>query len=209
MPSNNASRRPWLYVALGVAALLLAVGSLVGWLTAADPKAQVLVPRATVPVKVHDLGLTVERSRPVHLLIPKLKLSTGIILLGLKANGEVMVPTNVHDVGWFREGPTPGEIGSSVVLGHVDSSNGPGVFFELKTLVAGDLVKVTLADRVTATFKVRSVAQYPKTAFPAKLVYGSHGTRSLNLVTCGGIFNHATGSYESNIVVFSTLVSTA
>ena len=198
-----------LFGALGVAAFILAVGSLIGWLTAADSNIQVLVPLTTVPTKVHDLGLTVERSTPVRLLIPKLDLSTGIILLGLKSNGEVMVPTSVHDVGWFRQGPTPGEIGSSVILGHVDSSNGPGVFFQLKTLASGDLIRVTLADGVTATFKVRSVAQYPKTAFPSELVYGSHGIRSLNLVTCGGFFNHTTGSYESNIVVFSTLTSTS
>ena len=202
-------RRLVLFGVLSVVALVLAVGSLGAWLLPADQTSAALVPLVSVPTTGHDVRFTIERSRPMQLLIPKLGLSTGIILLGLKANGQVMVPTNVRDVGWFREGPTPGEIGSSVFLGHVDSSNGPGVFFRLKTLAPGDLIKVTLADRVKATFKVRSVVQYPKTALPAQLVYGSHGTRSLNLVTCGGIFNHATGSYASNIVVFSTLVSTS
>ena len=74
--------------------------------------------------------------------------------------------------GWFGLGPTPGQIGSAVILGHVDSHTGPGVFFKLPSLIAGDLVDVGLADGVTAEFKVTSVATYLKANFP-----GQHGLR--------------------------------
>jgi sortase (surface protein transpeptidase) len=110
-------------------------------------------------------------------------------------------------VGWYRYGVTPGQIGSAVILGHVDSYLGPGVFFEVKTLKAGDSLDLTLADGARTRFVVTEVVQYLKTAFPDRLVYGAHGTsRSLQLVTCGGAFDHATGHYLSNVVVFSRLV---
>ena len=117
-----------------------------------------------------------------------------------------MVPNNVTSVGWFRYGPTPGQLGSSVILGHVDSYRGPGVFFSLKTLLPGAIISVRLKDGVTTYFRVTRVVEYSKTNFPDALVYGPQGTRSLNLVTCGGAFDRTTGHYESNIVVFSDLL---
>jgi len=113
---------------------------------------------------------------------------------------------DVHTVGWFRLGPSPGQLGSSVILGHVDSHVGPGVFFNIKTLPIGALIKVVLTDGVTGLFRVVRVVQYSKTNFPDTQVYGTGGARLLNLVTCGGTFDHRTGSYESNVVVFSRLV---
>jgi sortase (surface protein transpeptidase) len=100
-------------------------------------------------------------------------------------------------------------MGSAVILGHVDSYLGPGVFFYLKNLKAGDRINVVLADGAVTRFAVNRVVEYSNTTFPDQLVYGSRGTQSLQLVTCGGTFDHATGHYESNIVVFSQLVSTS
>lgn len=117
-----------------------------------------------------------------------------------------MVPTTIHTVGWYVDGPSPGQEGSAVILGHVDSYKGVGVFFYLKSLKAGDHITVTSIDGVVTRFSVTKVVEYSKTAFPDRLVYGPHGTRSLQLVTCGGVFDHATGHYESNIVVFSQLI---
>jgi sortase (surface protein transpeptidase) len=94
-----------------------------------------------------------------------------------------------------------------VILGHVDSYQGPGIFFQLRTLAAGDQVDVDLADGTTAQFTVNSVAQYSKQQFPATRVYGSHGSSALQLVTCGGVFDHQTGSYLSNIVVYTSLTA--
>jgi len=127
--------------------------------------------------------------------------------LGLDLDGSVQVPDGTQQPAWFRLGPSPGQIGSAVILGHVDSTAGPGAFFQLRTLAAGDLVEVGLSDGVTAQFTVNSVAQYSKLAFPAQRVYGSHGSSALQLVTCGGVFDHQTGSYLSNIVVYTSLTA--
>ena len=144
---------------------------------------------------------------PVAVRIPALGLAVWLTELGLNADGTVAVPTSVQVPGWFSPGPSPGQIGSAVILGHVDSSQGPGVFFKLRTLQPGEQIEVNLADGVVATFRVTSVVQYQKTAFPDQKVYGSNGSSELQLVTCGGAFDPQTGHYLSNIVVYSSFVS--
>ncbi len=208
-PAGNRPRhRERLFWVLGGAALLCGVVLIV---STSNPDPAVHVVRAAAPTTSTGVSTTVAppglvRSTPQELLVPSLGIATKVGELGLQANHEVQVPTSVHTVGWFRLGPTPGQVGSAVILGHVDSYLGPGIFFNLKTLSIGALVEVRLADRTTALFRVTSVVQYAKTSFPDALVYGSSGGRDLNLVTCGGTFNHQTGSYESNIVVFTRLV---
>jgi hypothetical protein len=189
-------------------ALIVAVVAFAGTFTHSDPRTDILSP----PLAVSDSSLNTKtlplvRSEPVRLLIPALGIDTAVGTLGLQADHQVMVPTSAHVVDWYDDGPTPGQIGSAVILGHVDSFRGPGTFFYLKNLRAGDSITARLADGAVAHFVVVRVVQYSKAAFPDRLVFGSHGTQSLQLVTCGGTFDHATGHYESNIVVFSRYVS--
>ena len=146
------------------------------------------------------------RSTPLTLTIPAISLSVSLGTLGLNPDGTVQVPTVMQQPGWYRLGPSPGQIGSAVILGHVDSYEGPAVFFKLRLLVAGDIVNVTLADGVVAQFRVTSVATFLKSSFPDDEVYASHGYSALQLVTCGGTFDTGTGHYLSNIVVFTSLV---
>jgi sortase (surface protein transpeptidase) len=150
----------------------------------------------------------VERSAPVAISIPAIDLATSLSRLGLNADGTVQVPNDPAKAGWFRLGPSPGQLGSSVILGHVDSYQGPAVFYRLRFLQAGDRVAVTLADGVVARFVVTKVAMYQKERFPARRVYASHGGSALQLVTCGGRFDTVTRSYQSNVVVYTSLVST-
>ena len=149
----------------------------------------------------------VARSVPVAVRIPAIGLAVWLTQLGLNSNGTVEVPTSVQVPGWFSPGPSPGQVGSAVILGHVDSYQGEGVFFQLRTLQPGNQIQVNLADGVIATFKVTSVAMYQKTQFPDQQVYGSTGSSDLQLVTCGGAFDSQTGHYLSNIVVYSSFVS--
>jgi hypothetical protein len=158
----------------------------------------------TAPAKVQQFAL---RSTPVQLRVPAIALDVSLSTLGLNLNGTVQVPTDIQQPGWYRLGPSPGQDGSAVILGHVDSYQGPAVFFKLRLLVAGDLVDVSLADGVTAQFEVTSVDQYLKTSFPDQLVYAGHGQSALQLVTCGGTFDAQTGHYLSNIVVYTSLVT--
>jgi sortase (surface protein transpeptidase) len=165
------------------------------------------VPTASSSATTVPAPAVVARSVPVAVRIPAIGLAVWLTQLGLNSNGTVEVPTSVQVPGWFSPGPSPGQVGSAVILGHVDSYQGKGVFFQLRTLQPGDQIEVNLADGVIATFKVTSVAMYQKTQFPDQLVYGSNGSSDLQLVTCGGAFDSQTGHYLSNIVVYSSFVS--
>jgi LPXTG-site transpeptidase (sortase) family protein len=148
------------------------------------------------------------RSTPVTLSIPSIGLTVSVVEVGLNSNDTIQVPASYQQPGWYRLGPSPGQRGSAVILGHVDTYKGPAVFFKLRTLKPGDHVLVTLADGVVADFEVRQIATYLKTDFPTDLVYGSHGYSGLQLITCGGAFDSQTGHYLSNVVVYTALVST-
>lgn len=201
------SVRRWLWIGSALSSLLVATAALAGTLPSPTPSAVVLA-HANVSARTAASPVlpATQRSRPLTLVIPAIGVRTTVGTLGLQPDDEVMVPTTIHTVGWYIDGPAPGQEGSAVILGHVDSYQGAGVFFNLKSLTAGDRIEVVSQDGVTTDFGVSKVVEYSKTAFPDRLVYGPHGTRSLQLVTCGGVFDHATGHYESNIVVFSQLV---
>ena len=211
------SRRKWWVLAAGllvVGGAGLAYGlqsqprSLAGPITRhATPPHGAAGSTKSVPSNVVVAPLT-DRSTPLTLRIPTIGLTKSLSLLGVNLNGTVQVPSQIQQPGWYQFGPSPGQLGSAVILGHVDSSRGPAVFFKLGTLVAGDLIGVTMANGSTAQFKVTSIAMYLKTQFPAQLVYAPHGDSSLQLVTCGGVFDSHTGHYLSNVVVYSSLVAT-
>jgi hypothetical protein len=207
-------RRKWGLIAaalvlVGTACLVLGLQEhqhpLAGPARSLEPPKAVTPKAAPAPAKVALLATA--RSVPVELEIPALSLTASLSTLGLNTDGTVQVPTNVQQPGWYGLGPSPGEIGSAVILGHVDSQAGPAVFFNLRSLVVGDIVDVRLADGVTAEFKVTSAAMYLKTNFPDAAVYTSHGYSALQLVTCGGVFDDETGHYLSNTVVYTSLVA--
>lgn len=195
----------------GVVAALALVGAVIalfGVSTPSVPLIQVLsqAPHRSSSPRVATLA-AIPRSRPVNLRIPAIGVETALVVLGLQSDGQVEMPTTTRVAGWYDDGPAPGQVGSAVILGHVDSYLGPGVFFQLKKLKAGDDVEVTLADGTMTRFEVTRVVLYAKSAFPDRLVYGSHGGRALQIVTCGGTFDSLTGHYVANVVVFTRLVS--
>lgn len=88
-----------------------------------------------------------------------------------------------------------------MILGHVDSVDGPAVFARLTELKPGDRIRVGLDDDTAVTFEVRSVTTYSNAAFPARRVSGGRGPRQVNLVTCGGAYDPDRGGYEANAVI--------
>jgi hypothetical protein len=149
------------------------------------------------------------RSVPISLSIPRISVRAKIISLGLTPSGAAAVPplSSPFLTSWYDMGPTPGQPGTSVILGHVDSARvGPAVFYNLGELRPGDLVYVTLEDRQTAVYRVYSVALYLKADFPTRTVYSYTSWPTLRLITCGGEFDRATGHYLGNTVVFAEYI---
>jgi hypothetical protein len=155
-------------------------------------------------------GLSLRRSLPVSVDIPAIGVNSELLRLGVSSGGTIQVPsiyTRPSEAAWYKYSMTPGQIGASVIEGHVDSYQGPAVFFRLGALRPGNRVDVTLADGITAVFRVTGVREYTKSRFPAKSIYGATGYAALRLITCGGAFDYATRNYLSSTVVFAALIS--
>jgi hypothetical protein len=147
---------------------------------------------------------------PVRLRIPAIGVDTGLQRLGRDHDGSVEVPSGPHRwymAGWYAGGTRPGDPGSAVILGHVDSTAGPAVFYRLRDLRPGDRFEVVRADGSLARFAVERVEQYPKARFPTDDVYYPTLTPRLRLVTCGGSFDPVAHSYRSNVIVFARLTA--
>ena len=144
-----------------------------------------------------------EVAAPVRLRIRAVHVDSAVQRLGRRADGQIEVPKRTDVAGWYEDGPRPGQPGPAVILGHVDSHSGPGVFIDLSTVRPGALVGVDRADGSTVTFRVSQVSRVPKTLFPTDLVYGPSLDPTLRLVTCGGSFDRTRGSYRDNVIVFA------
>ena len=144
---------------------------------------------------------------PVSLTIPLIGVRTQLITLGLTSVGELQVPSSTAVAGWYTGSPRPGAVGSAIIVGHIDSYRGPGVFYRLIKLTRGDKIYVKRADGTLVEFRVTSVQTYLKDRFPTADVYGPVPDAELRLITCGGAFDKAAGHYLSNIVVYATEVS--
>jgi len=147
-------------------------------------------------------------SRPVALTIPLIGVQTKLMYLGLNSNGELQVPplSMVAVAGWYTGSPRPGAIGSAIIVGHIDSYKGLGVFYRLRTLRRGDRIYVRRADGTLVEFRVTSVQTYLKDHFPTEDVYGPVPDAELRLITCGGAWDPAIHHYLSNLVVYAAEV---
>nr|WP_251015714.1 class F sortase [Streptomyces sp. ISL-99] len=160
-----------------------------------------------VPQPVQATHPPLPASTPLSVAVPAITIESPITGLGLDPQGHLSAPPvdNPRLVGWYRDGPTPGEAGTSLLVGHRDTRTGPAIFLNLNALVPGDVVHVVREDRRTAVFTVDAVRTYKKEAFPDAEVYGAKAGRAeLRILTCGGSFDKKTG-YASNVVVFAHL----
>lgn len=164
---------------------------------------------AGTPALPASYAAPLARSLPKTIAIPRLGVSAPVSQLGLKPDGRIQEPplSRPNLAGWWKEGPTPGEGGPSVILGHVDANKRAAVFYRLKDLKPGDRVRVGREDGGTATFAVQRVERVAKASFPGEKVYAEDlDYPALRLVTCGGTFNPRTGHYVDNVIVYTRLV---
>jgi sortase A len=138
---------------------------------------------------------------PIQLEIPKIKVNTDILQMGLTASGDMDAPAKVTDVGWYKNGPHPGNTGSAVIAGHF-GVGGPGVFVDLDKLQKDDHVLVTDEKGQTSSFVVRETRTYGYTEHPSE-VFNTSGGAHLNLITCAGTWNAAARTYNKRLVIFA------
>jgi len=216
---RSGPRRAAVRAAAGLAGVVLVAGgtlavwhaetashSLTGGATAVPTSV-----RTAPPAAPDHTEAALAASVPVRIVIPSLHVDAPITRLGQAADGSVQVPplANHNLAGWYDRSVKPGQDGTSIILGHVDSYTGPSVFYDLRYLTAGQVVRVVRADGSVATFAVDGVREVAKATFPSAQIYGNTRYPGLRLITCGGPFDTATRQYLDNIIVYTHLTRSA
>jgi sortase (surface protein transpeptidase) len=176
----------------------------------AAPAPSLLAPQpvtvaSKVPAPAAPENPSLPRSVPTKIRIPDIQLDAELATVGLLSNGTLDVPTDYTKAGWYEGSPTPGEIGPSIIDGHLDHIGGVAVFWRLRELVPGQVIAIDREDGTTAHFVVDEVKQFPQDNFPTAEVYGNTSNSSLRLITCGGTFNRLTQHYDRNTIIFASL----
>jgi len=193
--------------ALGVTAVALVAVTATGC-GGGEPKARAAGTRpAASPSNTAVKALA--RSVPSRLSIPKLHIDSPIMKLGLNADRTIQVPplNRPNMTGWWKGGPTPGEKGASVILGHNIGNGHASVFDKLGTLKPGDTVRVTRGNGSVATFEITKLEQIAKSRFPTSKVYGKLSYPGIRLITCGGRFDSSSGHHVDNVIAYGRLVN--
>ncbi|MBV9380172.1 MAG: class F sortase [Streptosporangiaceae bacterium] len=193
----------------GATAIVRAISGQSGPLTGAATEIPATVQTSQPQPATEPTAIPLAASQPLRIEIPVLNISAPVMRLGDDPGGSVQVPPlgNHNLTGWYDRSVMPGQAGTSVILGHVDTLTGTSVFFYIKTLTRGDTIKVVRADGSTAVFSVDGVQRVTKATFPAGEIYGNTRYPGLRLITCGGPFDTAARQYLDNIVVYSHLIS--
>jgi Sortase domain len=159
---------------------------------------------ATAPVERRLVDVVDREAAPPHAVrIPAIGVVARVVALGLNPDGTMETPRRFGNTGWFKPGPEPGERGAAVVTGHVDSVDGPAVFYRLRKLRRGDVIRVERADGSVVSFRVEGLERWPKATFPTRRVFRRTPTSTLRLVTCSGEFDSSTGHYADNTIVYA------
>lgn len=205
--SGPARRGAW-----GVVAVVLLVG--VHLVRGGADELRADGPPQPLPAAAPDAGAAVAAaapdplpaSPPVRVRVPSVRIDAPLARVGLDADGWIEAPPPEERAlaGWFTGAVTPGERGTAVVVGHVDTPEGRGVFYDLGALTKGRRVEIARTDGRTAVFSVYGIEVVPKDDFPADRVYASTGLPELRLITCGGPYAQD-GGYAGNVVVSARL----
>jgi hypothetical protein len=199
----------------GLTGACLVMGGVIAMLVAALAQQHAPDPAASAAGRIGPGGAkgpALHQSLPVSVAIPAIGVKSKLLHLGRNKDGTMAVPsliTSAGEAAWYKYSVTPGQIGTAVIEGHVDGHHGPAVFFRLGALRPGNRINVTLADEITAVFRVTGVREYAKDKYPANAVYAPENYAALRLITCGGGFDAVTGHYLNSVVVFASLVSSS
>jgi sortase (surface protein transpeptidase) len=164
--------------------------------TTSAPATSVAEATVAEPAPSMEIGV------PARVIVPSIEVDARIVGVGLQDDGEMETP-DFGLAGWYRLGPRPGDPGPAVIVAHVDSVRGPDVFNRLGELAAGDEIVVEDAIGTRARFVVRDSETIPKSELPVERIWSEGDDPVLRLITCGGEFDRAIRSYESNVIVYA------
>jgi sortase family protein len=166
--------------------------------TGAPPRTFIRRLGAPAPPKPH-IG------QPLRLKIPAINVDAAVEQVGQTPDGAMDVPKDFNDTAWYDLGARPGEQGNAVVAGHVDSTTGKAVFWDLRKLASGDQIIVVGDDNVERQFVVTGSEAYGRADVPLDRIFGPTTETHLNLITCdsSSAFDRTKREYAGNLVVYA------
>lgn len=202
-----AWRRSRTIAVLLVAGVMLGAGPAIPAQTAASP-----APIAGTALDRHDFDtpgaptsaplLATEKARSLawRLVIPRIGVDAAIEAVGLDQAGAMAAPGSLDGVGWFKQGPFPGQAGDAVIAGHFGLPRVPAVFRDLQLLHTGDVIRVISPDGKSTDFRVVEAGTVPLDAHPAG-VFARTGSPRLSLITCAGTWIQSERTYSERLIV--------
>jgi sortase (surface protein transpeptidase) len=169
-----------------------------------------LLDQLDVPIRSGRLADSVtvdELAAPAMVRVAEIGLEARVISVGVDENNQFDVPA-ADTVGWYRYSSTPGDPGASVLAAHVDYGGSPGAFYNLREVLPGDVLEVEMDDGSVIAYEVTCNTLYEKTELPAAELFRKSGASVLQLITCGGTFDPELRSYQANLVVTASPITT-
>ncbi len=169
---------------------------------------QIAQNETTAPiVQSVDSVPSIQPASPVRMKIAALKLDAAVEPVGLDSKGNMDVPKANENVGWYTLGYKPGEQGSVVIAGHLDTKSGtPAVFYTLNTIKPGNTIEITDEKNSQSLYKVETIQSYRYDGLPLQELFASKEPL-LRLITCKGSFDTETKNYSDRLVVTARLQS--
>lgn len=144
---------------------------------------------------------------PVKFAIQSLGVTASVVQVGINGDGQMEVPTNWVDVGWYKLGPRPGELGNAVLAGHLDGPKGEhGVFWDLNKIAVGAAVDVTDDHSRVYHYSVKRTESVKADLNVLSGIFGSSQNFNLNLITCTGPWDKNNQQFSQRLIVYTELV---
>jgi len=162
-------------------------------------------PAVTKPTANAFNDYAVPPDAPRYIYIPKINVKAIVRPLGITKTGQIDAPNNVYDAGWFTQSSKPGQLGATLVDGHISSWQTHGIFYNLKDLKPGNTVILERGDGVKISYQVikSQTYSYNNVDMAAVLSPIQPDTPGLNLITCSGAVIKGTNEFNERLVVFT------
>jgi hypothetical protein len=158
------------------------------------------------PIDTRTAAYKVAADQPRLLEIPTLGIHSFIQQVRIDQHQAIATPNSASMTGWYTGSARPGDVGVSIIDGHVLGRFRPAVFANLHKLAPSDAISVSFGNGRVTSFSVIKVEHYSLEDATSHLFQQIPGVeRQLVLITCGGAFNRATSTYDERVLVYAKL----
>lgn len=149
-----------------------------------------------------DINFEVPAQNPRRILIPEIGAEGFVQQVGVDESGAIDVPDNIHMAGWYNQSSNVGDLGLSIIAGHVRGYTTSGIFEQLTHLDPGQQFEVEMGDRSIKKFEIFKAKTVP-VEDSLLAMYERTEKSQLNLITCAGDFNSTSETYADRHIVYA------